>query len=180
MGGKPFPWRVSSKRSQDLKRAPPGSRVCAPRQQPLFPSTPTRNSAGPCCSPGEAGPSLQTVLLFQECQLNAKLAAPPLRCQAVPPGHLCPQHSCSSSDLSLSSTCSEYSSGSSNTWHNSKSLRKRVSSPRREPGEEVLWLASRWEGRRPWPGLCTYFVPAPCWELGALPLGVCTTQLWKG
>ncbi|MBW02601.1 Nck-associated protein 5, partial [Eschrichtius robustus] len=43
-------------------------------------------------------------------------------------GHLCPRSSCSSSELSLSSTCSEYSSGSSYTWHDGKNLRKRQSS----------------------------------------------------
>lgn len=68
-----------------------------------------------------------TDVRMHECQLNAKLGTPTLRCHGlgiVIPSHLCPRNSCSSSDLSLSSTCSEYSSGSSNTWHDNKSLRK--------------------------------------------------------
>ncbi|XP_015417992.1 PREDICTED: nck-associated protein 5-like [Myotis davidii] len=46
----------------------------------------------------------------------------------VLPGQLCPRSRCSSSELSLSSTCSEYSSGSSCTWHDGKNLRRRPSS----------------------------------------------------
>ncbi|XP_008587568.1 PREDICTED: nck-associated protein 5, partial [Galeopterus variegatus] len=69
---------------------------------------------------------------LHECQLNAKLGTPALKCPGlgvVVPGHLCPQNSgSSSSELSLSSTCSEYSSGSSYTWHDRKNLRKRQSS----------------------------------------------------
>ncbi|XP_045416276.1 nck-associated protein 5 isoform X3 [Lemur catta] len=70
-------------------------------------------------------------LLLQEYQLNAKSGTPALKCPGlgvVVPGHLCPRNSCSSSELSLSSTCSEYSSGSSYTWHDGKNLRKRQSS----------------------------------------------------
>ncbi|XP_076966436.1 nck-associated protein 5 [Callospermophilus lateralis] len=69
-------------------------------------------------------------LLLQEYQLNARSGTSALKCTglgAVIPGHLCPRNSCSSSELSLSSTCSEYSSGSSYTWHDSKNLRKRQS-----------------------------------------------------
>ncbi|XP_029419107.1 nck-associated protein 5 isoform X6 [Nannospalax galili] len=44
---------------------------------------------------------------------------------AVVSRHLCP-HSCSSSELSLSSTCSEYSSGSSYTCQDGRHLEKRV------------------------------------------------------
>ncbi|XP_064238896.1 nck-associated protein 5 isoform X2 [Aotus nancymaae] len=66
---------------------------------------------------------------LHEHQLNTKSA---LKCPglgAVIPGHLCPRNSySSSSELSLSSTCSEYSSGSSYTWHDGKNLRKRQSS----------------------------------------------------
>ncbi|XP_023565462.1 nck-associated protein 5 isoform X2 [Octodon degus] len=67
-------------------------------------------------------------LLLQEPQMNAKSGNPALRCPGlglVVPGHLCPRSSYSSSELSLSSTCSEYSSGSSYTWHDGKNLRKR-------------------------------------------------------
>ncbi|XP_029419103.1 nck-associated protein 5 isoform X2 [Nannospalax galili] len=46
---------------------------------------------------------------------------------AVVSRHLCP-HSCSSSELSLSSTCSEYSSGSSYTCQDGRHLEKRQSS----------------------------------------------------
>nr|KAF6450722.1 NCK associated protein 5 [Molossus molossus] len=66
---------------------------------------------------------------MHECQLSAKSGAPALKCPGlgvVVPGHLCPRSSCSSSELSLSSTCSEYSSGSSYTWHDGKNLRKRI------------------------------------------------------
>ncbi|XP_066089586.1 nck-associated protein 5 isoform X2 [Saccopteryx bilineata] len=68
---------------------------------------------------------------MHECQLNTKSGSPALRCPSVGvviPGHLCSHNSCSSSELSLSSTCSEYSSGSSRTWHDGKNLRKRQSS----------------------------------------------------
>uniref|UniRef100_A0A673TCW3 NCK associated protein 5 n=1 Tax=Suricata suricatta TaxID=37032 RepID=A0A673TCW3_SURSU len=68
---------------------------------------------------------------MHECQLNAKPGAPALKCPGfgiVIPGHPCPRNSCSSSELSLSSTCSENSSGSSHTWHDGKNLRKRTSS----------------------------------------------------
>uniref|UniRef100_A0A8C3YS33 NCK associated protein 5 n=1 Tax=Catagonus wagneri TaxID=51154 RepID=A0A8C3YS33_9CETA len=68
---------------------------------------------------------------MHECQLNTKPGAPALKCPGVGvaiPGHLCPRNSCSSSELSLSSACSEYSSGSSYTWHDGKNLRKRQSS----------------------------------------------------
>ncbi|XP_059783606.1 nck-associated protein 5 isoform X1 [Balaenoptera ricei] len=69
--------------------------------------------------------------LVQECQLNTKSGAPALKRPGMGVairGHLCPRSSCSSSELSLSSTCSEYSSGSSYTWHDGKNLRKRQSS----------------------------------------------------
>ncbi|XP_077009716.1 nck-associated protein 5 isoform X3 [Tamandua tetradactyla] len=69
-------------------------------------------------------------LLLQEHQLKAKSGSPALKCSGlgVPmPGHLCPRNSCSSSELSLSSTCSEYSSSSSYTWHDGKTFRKRPS-----------------------------------------------------
>ncbi|KAB1278571.1 Nck-associated protein 5 [Camelus dromedarius] len=68
---------------------------------------------------------------MHECQLNAKPSTSALKCPGLAvaiPGHLCPRNSCSSSELSLSSTCSEYSSGSSYTWHDGKNLRKRQSS----------------------------------------------------
>ncbi|XP_039085857.1 nck-associated protein 5 [Hyaena hyaena] len=73
----------------------------------------------------------RTDVEMHECQLNAKSGAPALKCPGfgiVIPGHLCPRNSCSSSELSLSSTCSENSSGSSHTWHDGKNLRKRKSS----------------------------------------------------
>ncbi|KAM8790772.1 nck-associated protein 5 [Rhynchonycteris naso] len=73
----------------------------------------------------------QTDAEMHGCQLNAKSGSPALKCPSVGdviPGHLCSHNSCSSSELSLSSTCSEYSSGSSLTWHDGKNLRKRQSS----------------------------------------------------
>ncbi|XP_048201559.1 nck-associated protein 5 isoform X2 [Perognathus longimembris pacificus] len=63
-------------------------------------------------------------------QVNAKPGTTVLKCPGlgvIIPGPLCMGHSCSSSELSLSSTCSEYSSGSSYTWHDGKNLRKRSS-----------------------------------------------------
>ncbi|KAK2489913.1 hypothetical protein MC885_010701 [Smutsia gigantea] len=68
---------------------------------------------------------------LHECQPNAKSGTPALKCPSlglVIPGALCPRTSFSSSELSLSSTCSEHSSGSSCTWHDGKNLRKRQSS----------------------------------------------------
>ncbi|KAI5933680.1 Nck-associated protein 5 [Manis javanica] len=73
----------------------------------------------------------QTGAELHECQPNAKSGTPALKCPSlglVIPGTLCPRTSCSSSELSLSSTCSEHSSGSSCTWHDGKNLRKRQSS----------------------------------------------------
>ncbi|XP_060266098.1 nck-associated protein 5 isoform X2 [Ovis aries] len=69
-------------------------------------------------------------ILVQGCQLNTKAGTPALKCPGMGiavSGHLCPRSSYSSSELSLSSTCSEYSSGSSYTWHDGKNLRKRSS-----------------------------------------------------
>nr|XP_058157082.1 nck-associated protein 5 [Dasypus novemcinctus]XP_058157083.1 nck-associated protein 5 [Dasypus novemcinctus] len=72
---------------------------------------------------------------IHECQLNAKSGPPALKCPGLGvavPGHLYPQNSCSSSELSLSSTCSEYSSSSSYTWHDGKTLRRKPSSQSRK------------------------------------------------
>ncbi|XP_057407400.1 nck-associated protein 5 isoform X2 [Balaenoptera acutorostrata] len=72
----------------------------------------------------------RTDVEMHECQLNTKSGAPALKRPGMGVairGHLCPRSSCSSSELSLSSTCSEYSSGSSYTWHDGKNLRKRSS-----------------------------------------------------
>ncbi|KAG8515605.1 Nck-associated protein 5, partial [Galemys pyrenaicus] len=91
-------------------------------------------SSGDLLSEAERSQSLtqpQTDVEMHECQLNAKSGAPALKgpgLGVVIPGHLYPRNSCSSSELSLSSTCSEYSSGSSYTWHDGKNLRKRQSS----------------------------------------------------
>ncbi|XP_019523089.1 PREDICTED: nck-associated protein 5 [Hipposideros armiger] len=91
-------------------------------------------SSGDLLSEVERSRSLthsQTDVEMHECQLNAKSGTLALKCPGlgvVIPGHLCPRNSCSSSELSLSSTCSEYSSGSSYTWHDGKNLRKRLSS----------------------------------------------------
>ncbi|XP_059962249.1 nck-associated protein 5 isoform X2 [Mesoplodon densirostris] len=73
----------------------------------------------------------RTDVEMHECQLNTKSGTPALKRPGLGVaihGHLCPRSSCSSSELSLSSTCSEYSSGSSYTWHDGKNLRKRQSS----------------------------------------------------
>uniref|UniRef100_A0A8C5V0M1 NCK associated protein 5 n=1 Tax=Microcebus murinus TaxID=30608 RepID=A0A8C5V0M1_MICMU len=89
-------------------------------------------SSGDLLSEVERSRSLtqsRTDVELHEYQLNAKSGTPALKCPGlgvVVPGHLCPRNSCSSSELSLSSTCSEYSSGSSYTWHDGKNLRKRI------------------------------------------------------
>ncbi|XP_049745155.1 nck-associated protein 5 isoform X3 [Elephas maximus indicus] len=73
----------------------------------------------------------QTDVESHEHQLNAKSGTSALKCPGLGvavPSHLCPRNSCSSSELSLSSTCSEYSSSSSYTWHDGKTPRKRQSS----------------------------------------------------
>ncbi|XP_060227832.1 nck-associated protein 5 isoform X2 [Meriones unguiculatus] len=71
-------------------------------------------------------------VLLQEHLQNTKSGSPVLKHSGpgvVIPDHLCPRNSCSSSsELSLSSTCSEYSSGSSYTWQDRKLTGKRQSS----------------------------------------------------
>ncbi|KFV44502.1 Nck-associated protein 5, partial [Gavia stellata] len=66
-----------------------------------------------------------------ECQQNVKSSIPVLKCQSqlnmTGPSCLYPRSSCSSSELSLSSACSEYSSGSSYTWNDGKTCSKRSS-----------------------------------------------------
>ncbi|XP_004403620.1 PREDICTED: nck-associated protein 5 [Odobenus rosmarus divergens] len=89
-------------------------------------------SSGDLLSDVERSRSLtqsRTDVEMHECQPSAKSGVRALKCPGlgvVIPGHLCPRNSCSSSELSLSSTCSEYSSGSSYTWHDGKNLRKRI------------------------------------------------------
>ncbi|XP_065787487.1 nck-associated protein 5 isoform X1 [Muntiacus reevesi] len=91
-------------------------------------------SSGDLLSDVERSQSLthsRTDVEMHGCQLNAKAGTPALKCPGMGiavSGHLCPRSSYSSSELSLSSTCSEYSSGSSYTWHDGKNLRKRQSS----------------------------------------------------
>uniref|UniRef100_A0A670Z7R6 NCK associated protein 5 n=1 Tax=Pseudonaja textilis TaxID=8673 RepID=A0A670Z7R6_PSETE len=69
-------------------------------------------------------------VLFQECQQNMKSGIPALKCQnqlnGIGPHQVYPRSSCSSSELSLSSACSEYSSSSS--WNDGKACKKKVSS----------------------------------------------------
>uniref|UniRef100_A0A7N4PMX4 NCK associated protein 5 n=1 Tax=Sarcophilus harrisii TaxID=9305 RepID=A0A7N4PMX4_SARHA len=89
-------------------------------------------SSGDLLSEAERNPSLmhsRTDVDIHECQLNAKSGVPVPKCPALnmtSSGRLCPRNSCSSSELSLSSTCSEYSSGSSYTWNDGKTLSKRI------------------------------------------------------
>ncbi|XP_069880394.1 nck-associated protein 5 isoform X2 [Dipodomys merriami] len=91
-------------------------------------------SSGDLLSEVERSQSLtqsETDAELHEHQVNAKPGTPVLKCPGmgvIIPGPLCTGNSCSSSELSLSSTCSEYSSGSSYTWHDGKNLRKRQSS----------------------------------------------------
>ncbi|XP_069433813.1 nck-associated protein 5 isoform X6 [Ovis canadensis] len=90
-------------------------------------------SSGDLLSDVERSQSLthsRTDVEMHGCQLNTKAGTPALKCPGMGiavSGHLCPRSSYSSSELSLSSTCSEYSSGSSYTWHDGKNLRKRSS-----------------------------------------------------
>ncbi|KAB0364527.1 hypothetical protein FD754_008683 [Muntiacus muntjak] len=90
-------------------------------------------SSGDLLSDVERSQSLthsRTDVEMHGCQLNAKAGTPALKCPGMGiavSGHLCPRSSYSSSELSLSSTCSEHSSGSSYTWHDGKNLRKRSS-----------------------------------------------------
>ncbi|XP_051841732.1 nck-associated protein 5 [Antechinus flavipes] len=90
-------------------------------------------SSGDLLSEVERNSSLmqsRTDVDIHECQLNAKSGVPVPKCPALnmtSSGRLCPRNSCSSSELSLSSTCSEYSSGSSYTWNDGKTLSKRSS-----------------------------------------------------
>ncbi|KAJ7345826.1 hypothetical protein JRQ81_001776, partial [Phrynocephalus forsythii] len=71
-------------------------------------------------------------LLLQECLQNMKSGVPSLKCPSplnvTGPHRVYPRSSCSSSELSLSSACSEYSSGSSYTWNDGKTCNKRVRS----------------------------------------------------
>ncbi|XP_068805293.1 nck-associated protein 5 isoform X3 [Struthio camelus] len=68
---------------------------------------------------------------IHECQQSVKSSIPVLKCQSqlnmTGPSRLYPRSSCSSSELSLSSACSEYSSGSSYTWNDGKTCSKRSS-----------------------------------------------------
>ncbi|KAM6260238.1 nck-associated protein 5 isoform 3-T4 [Spheniscus humboldti] len=68
---------------------------------------------------------------IHECQQTMKSSIPVLKCQSqlnmTGPSRLYPRSSCSSSELSLSSACSEYSSGSSYTWNDGKTCSKRLS-----------------------------------------------------
>ncbi|NXT08564.1 NCKP5 protein, partial [Prunella fulvescens] len=63
-----------------------------------------------------------------ECQQNVKCSIPVLKCQSqlnmTGSSRLYPRSSCSSSELSLSSACSEYSSGSSYTWNDGKTSKR--------------------------------------------------------
>ncbi|XP_048165395.1 nck-associated protein 5 isoform X7 [Corvus hawaiiensis] len=65
---------------------------------------------------------------MHECQQNVKSTIPVLKCQSqlnmTGSSRLYPRSSCSSSELSLSSACSEYSSGSSYTWNDGKTSKR--------------------------------------------------------
>lgn len=76
-------------------------------------------------------PSRPADAQIHECQQNVKSTIPVLKCHSqlnvTGPSRLYPRSSCSSSELSLSSACSEYSSGSSYTWNDGKTCSKRSS-----------------------------------------------------
>ncbi|KAJ1190076.1 hypothetical protein NDU88_006815 [Pleurodeles waltl] len=67
-----------------------------------------------------------------EWQQHVKSGIPTIKCHSqlhtTGPSRLYPRSSCSSSELSLSSACSEYSSGSSCTWNDGKTCSKLQSS----------------------------------------------------
>ncbi|NXH19939.1 NCKP5 protein, partial [Bucco capensis] len=92
-------------------------------------------SSGDLLSEGERNRSLMQSRTadtqIHECQQNVKSTIPVLKCQSqlnmTGPSRLYPRSSCSSSELSLSSACSEYSSGSSYTWNDGKTCSKRSS-----------------------------------------------------
>ncbi|NXK31688.1 NCKP5 protein, partial [Piprites chloris] len=68
---------------------------------------------------------------IHDCPQNVKSSIPVLKCQSqlnmTGSSRLYPRSSCSSSELSLSSACSEYSSGSSYTWNDGKTCSRRSS-----------------------------------------------------
>ncbi|NXU52342.1 NCKP5 protein, partial [Turnix velox] len=68
---------------------------------------------------------------IHECRHAVKSSGPIFKCQSqlnmTGPSRLYPRSSCSSSELSLSSACSEYSSGSSYTWNDGKTCSRRSS-----------------------------------------------------
>ncbi|XP_074857877.1 nck-associated protein 5 isoform X2 [Carettochelys insculpta] len=72
--------------------------------------------------------SRPTGVPIHECQQNVRSSISALKCPSqlnmAGPSHLYPRSSCSSSELSLSSACSEYSSGSSYTWNDGKTCSK--------------------------------------------------------
>ncbi|XP_066489109.1 nck-associated protein 5 isoform X2 [Tiliqua scincoides] len=76
-------------------------------------------------------PSQSADVQVHECQQNMRSGVPALKCQSqlnmTGPSRVYPRSSCSSSELSLSSACSEYSSGSSCTWNDGKACGKRSS-----------------------------------------------------
>ncbi|KAL8183232.1 UNVERIFIED_CONTAM: hypothetical protein K2H54_026129 [Gekko kuhli] len=67
----------------------------------------------------------------EDGQQNMKSGVPSLKCQSqlnlTGPNRVYPRSSCSSSELSLSSACSEYSSGSSCTWNDGRTCNKKSS-----------------------------------------------------
>ncbi|XP_048339905.1 nck-associated protein 5 isoform X2 [Sphaerodactylus townsendi] len=76
-------------------------------------------------------PSRSADVQVHEGQQNMKPGVPALKCQSqlnlTGPNRVYPRSSCSSSELSLSSACSEYSSGSSCTWNDGRTCSKRSS-----------------------------------------------------
>nr|XP_056717301.1 nck-associated protein 5 [Euleptes europaea] len=76
-------------------------------------------------------PSRSADVQLHEGQQNMKSGVPALKCQSplnlTGPNRVYPRSSCSSSELSLSSACSEYSSGSSCTWNDGRTCSKRSS-----------------------------------------------------
>ncbi|XP_069472676.1 nck-associated protein 5 isoform X2 [Ambystoma mexicanum] len=71
---------------------------------------------------------LRSEFQSHECQQHVRSGVPTIKCHSqlhkTGPSRLYPRSSCSSSEISLSSACSEFSSGSSCTWNDGKTCSK--------------------------------------------------------
>ncbi|KAG6937835.1 NCK associated protein 5 [Chelydra serpentina] len=117
--------------------------------------------------------SRTTGVQIHEYQQNVKSSIPALKCQSqlnmTGPSRLYPRSSCSSSELSLSSGCSEYSSGSSYTWNDGKTCSKRtkvVTESQQEDEEDTITSTT-----------CQSHVIESCCQMRTLDSGIGTFPL---